>query len=619
MKTYAIRILALIVVSALVFSGCVAAPAPEAPPAAAPEAASPTQPAGEWQTYSDAQVGFSIQYPPTWSPQTLPDQNDGAIHGMAFTGAQGGVEIYWGLGFGGACPTGTVPVQMAGEELAACYATNADGTEVWSQIGYEVAGGNSFSVRAYTGDTQPSSHDLVLQVLAALTFMEPAEAEAGVAIEPLPVEVCNGQAQAMAHFLDVLEVTQSEEPLTDLVTGATGAGCQATVTGTGEQFESPDAVVTILGDMLEEQGWTEDPMLAAGGPTGVGEGLRKGDELCLVVAQWWPDDSANCPPDQPISACEVTPTQQLYTVTLNCGVEISQEEAAETPTQIANPASQNCIEQGGMLTIEERGDGGQFGVCYFEDNRQCEEWALLRGDCPVGGLKVTGYVTPAARYCAITGGSYAITGNSGADDEQGTCTLPGGGQCEAWDYYNGACNAPTVEAAEAAITATQVITYTPGPPTGEPQAGSCWTNSLAVWRPDAWRCFVGNSIYDPCFAADGDVICGASPVTTTVSFALELTEPLPAPSVPDDTSGHAWLVELPDGTVCEFATGATGGVDGERINYLCPGPDPDQQVVILGDLQPGAVWTAMRVTLSGAMPDLTVVESDLTPVRTVWR
>lgn len=507
---------------------------------------------------------------------------------------------------------------MAGEELAACYATNADGTEVWSQIGYEVEGGNSFSARAYTSDAEPASHDLVLQVLATLTFMPPAEAEAGVTIAPLPVEVCNGQAQAMAHYLDVLEVTQSEEPLTDYVTGATGVGCQATVTGTGEQFESPDATANILGDMLEEQGWTEDPMLAAGGPTGIGLGYRNGDQICLVSAMWRPDESANCPTDQPISACEVTPAQQRYTVTLNCGVEISQEEAAETPAQIANPASQNCIEQGGTLAIEERGDGGQFGVCTFEDNRQCEEWALLRGDCPVGGVKVTGYATPAGRYCAITGGAYAITANSGADDEQGACTLPDGGLCDAWDYYNGLC-AASAAAPSAAITATQVITYTPGPPTGEPQAGSCWTNSLAVWRADAWRCFVGNSIYDPCFAADGDVICGASPVTTTVSFALELTEPLPAPSVPDDTSGHAWLVELPDGTVCEFATGATGGVDGERINYLCPSPDPDQSVVILGDLQPGMVWMAQRAVLTGRMPDLTILESTLTPAGAVWR
>jgi putative hemolysin len=112
-------------------------------------------------------------------------------------------------------------------------------------------------------------------------------------------------------------------------------------------------------------------------------------------------------------------------------------------TQSANPASVNCVEQGGTLSIEERGDGGQYGVCAFEDKRQCEEWALLRGDCPVGGVKVTGYATPAARYCAITGGAYTITGNSGADDEQGTCTLKDGARCDAWDYYNGTCDAST--------------------------------------------------------------------------------------------------------------------------------------------------------------------------------
>ena len=113
--------------------------------------------------------------------------------------------------------------------------------------------------------------------------------------------------------------------------------------------------------------------------------------------------------------------------------------AVTTPNtaELANPASVNCTELGGMLVIEERGDGGQFGVCYFEDNRQCEEWALLRGDCPVGGFKVIGYITDAARYCAITGGEYQITGSGGAEEEQGTCTFNDGSQCDVWDYYNG--------------------------------------------------------------------------------------------------------------------------------------------------------------------------------------
>lgn len=106
---------------------------------------------------------------------------------------------------------------------------------------------------------------------------------------------------------------------------------------------------------------------------------------------------------------------------------------------ISNPASVNCEEKGGFLRMEKRGDGGEFGVCYFEDNRQCEEWALFRGECPVGGRKVTGYITEAARYCAITGGEYTIT-NETASPEEGNCKLPKGTVCNAQDFYDGKCN-----------------------------------------------------------------------------------------------------------------------------------------------------------------------------------
>ena len=105
--------------------------------------------------------------------------------------------------------------------------------------------------------------------------------------------------------------------------------------------------------------------------------------------------------------------------------------AAAGQTQLAHPASQRCAAAGGTLQIERRPDGGQYGVCVFGDNRQCEEWALFRGDCPVGGLKVTGYLTPAARYCAITGGRY--------DDAARACILPGGKTCSADSHYSGTC------------------------------------------------------------------------------------------------------------------------------------------------------------------------------------
>ena len=59
--------------------------------------------------------------------------------------------------------------------------------------------------------------------------------------------------------------------------------------------------------------------------------------------------------------------------------------AAGAQPQLANPASVNCVQQEGTLSIERRPDGGEYGVCVFADNYQCEEWALLRGECPRRG------------------------------------------------------------------------------------------------------------------------------------------------------------------------------------------------------------------------------------------
>ena len=100
---------------------------------------------------------------------------------------------------------------------------------------------------------------------------------------------------------------------------------------------------------------------------------------------------------------------------------------------IANPASTNCKEKGGTLQIKTRGDGGQYGLCYFEDNYACEEWALFRGECPVGGRRTTGFDTEAQRYCAWLGGQTYAQDNA-------VCTFKDGSTCSDEALYNGACS-----------------------------------------------------------------------------------------------------------------------------------------------------------------------------------
>jgi putative hemolysin len=107
--------------------------------------------------------------------------------------------------------------------------------------------------------------------------------------------------------------------------------------------------------------------------------------------------------------------------------------AENTVTQIANPASVNCANKGGTLKIKTRGDGGEYGVCAFEDNRWCEEWALLRGDCPIGGRKIIGYDTEDQMYCAMLGGTTIAEPNA-------DCKLPNGKICRNEDLFAGTCN-----------------------------------------------------------------------------------------------------------------------------------------------------------------------------------
>ena len=113
---------------------------------------------------------------------------------------------------------------------------------------------------------------------------------------------------------------------------------------------------------------------------------------------------------------------------------------AQKPKMIgmANPASVNCSKNGGVLRFENTARG-VMGVCYFDDNRQCEEWALFRNECPKGGVKVTGYVTKAARYCVILGGNYQSTGQLDEKDT-GICTLPNGKNCDVWELFDGNCS-----------------------------------------------------------------------------------------------------------------------------------------------------------------------------------
>lgn len=172
---------------------------------------------------------------------------------------------------------------------------------------------------------------------------------------------------------------------------------------------------------------------------------------------------------------------------------------------------------------------------------------------------------------------------------------------------------------------TQIIVYKPAIPAGEAKQGYCWTESLAVVRPNTWRCMVGNEISDPCFGTDDKdtVVCAVDPVKKNPGFALHLTQPLPklndvAPSK------QPWILELSDKSICTPYTGTLPFIDNQPVRFSCTNPCPNKQKCdkmagIFSINTQKSVWTAKKVIYSGSGKDINVESTEDVVIKTAWQ
>jgi hypothetical protein len=170
------------------------------------------------------------------------------------------------------------------------------------------------------------------------------------------------------------------------------------------------------------------------------------------------------------------------------------------------------------------------------------------------------------------------------------------------------------------VARTSVIRFEPQVPSGDMREGLCWTESIAVTRPGAWRCMVGNAISDPCFtvpANPGQLVCDADPALKTSGFVLKLTKPLPRSSRREHKA-EPWVFRLADNSICEAMTGTLPAVNGEPARWSCAIHIRDQVRPdgVVTALTPGKIWMADKFPQSavGTMG----AEAEKVPVKAIW-
>jgi hypothetical protein len=148
---------------------------------------------------------------------------------------------------------------------------------------------------------------------------------------------------------------------------------------------------------------------------------------------------------------------------------------------------------------------------------------------------------------------------------------------------------------------TQQVHVSPVTAAGAPLAGyrvtsraahaQCSSGSEAIGQ--AYRCFAGNAVYDPCWgekAASPTVLCVADPWLHTAA-ELQVSSPLGSIPAEGGGPGEPWGVQLAGGQRCVLAQGAHSVFDGKVVSYYCtPG------LSLLRGLDRGSVtWTARSV------------------------
>ena len=152
----------------------------------------------------------------------------------------------------------------------------------------------------------------------ALGFAGGAARAQGAALQPIPTAECQqfaGQIQAALGFA----VSASEGDFTDLTDNSDGRSCHIQGSASGQSYAAPSELAGKIAKVFAD--WRDDPARAADGPDGTEKGLVNGNRIATLQVSWEPGPGVACSDKQPLSACNITPQQKLWTAIVDVVVK----------------------------------------------------------------------------------------------------------------------------------------------------------------------------------------------------------------------------------------------------------------------------------------------------------
>lgn len=223
---------------------------------------------------------------------------------------------------------------QAGQQVTIWLSTSPEADSANLQAALNIMGADgqlfSSSPEQYWSVVLPTSQDYLIEVRSlaqqdvtyqmvvekSLATIDPA---LGGMYDLIPDSLCQELRTAASESLGVEFVAQTRAPFFDAFGGEAGQGCRLSASGNGTQFNSPQDVIVILAGSVGAS-WTEQPVYQADGPTGSSTALARDMALMLISANWQPEMGTQCPPDQPITECSLTPEQKIYTIQVDIAI-----------------------------------------------------------------------------------------------------------------------------------------------------------------------------------------------------------------------------------------------------------------------------------------------------------